>query len=326
MKNKLEQIREAYKRIKHEINHTPVMTSRQLDSLLPDTSVFVKCENFQKVGAFKFRGAFNAIVQLSDEEKKNGIITHSSGNHAQAVALSAKKLNIKATIVMPSNSPKVKKSAVRGYDANIIECKPTLQAREETTQKLIDKHNFTFIHPYNNKKVIFGAGTCCYELLKDYELDMIFAPVGGGGLVSGTSLAAKGLNKSIQVIGVEPQKADDAYRSFKSNELVPSENPNTIADGLLTSLCQLTFSTIKENVDDIVTVSEQEILNAMQFLWERMKLVVEPSGAVSLAGLLTETMQTRINDKKVGVIISGGNLDLNPFFELYHKKIAHSRS
>lgn len=310
----------AYENIREFINKTPIMTSRTLNRQT-GVKVFLKCENFQRVGAFKMRGAFNAISQLSDEQKKNGVIAHSSGNHAQAVALSAKLLGIDATIVMPKTSPKVKIRATRDtYGANVVMCENSLESRQETTRELIRKHNFTFIHPYDNESVIAGAGTAAYELLHQINgLDMVLAPIGGGGLISGTSIATKGFNSDIKVYGVEPENMDDAYRSFKSGEIKTNETINSIADGLLTTLSELTFSIIRKNVDQIITVSEEQILNAMKFIWERMKMVVEPSGACSLAGLLSNKLQ--LKDKRIGVIISGGNVDLTHFFEMYEKKI-----
>jgi threonine dehydratase len=314
------EIREAYKRIKDYVNKTPVMTSRTLNRKT-GAEVFLKCENFQRVGAFKMRGAVNAISQLSEEEKNKGVITHSSGNHAQAVALSAKLLDIDATIVMPKTSPKVKIKATRDtYGANVVLCENSLEARQSTTDKLIQKHGYTLIHPYDNDNVIAGAGTAAYELLNQINnLEMILAPVGGGGLLSGTSIATKGFNADIKVYGVEPENVDDAYRSFQSGEIKENETINSIADGLLTNLSERTFSIITNNVDQIVTVSEMEILSAMRFIWERMKLVVEPSGACSLAGVLSEKFP--IKNKRIGVIISGGNVELNEFFEKYEAKI-----
>lgn len=311
----------AHDRIKDNINKTPVLTSRTLNERA-GAEIYLKCENLQRVGAFKMRGAFNAISQLDDEQKSKGVIAHSSGNHAQAVALSAKILGIKATIVMPETSPKVKVKATRDtYGANVVKCKNTMEARHKTTEGLIEKHGYTLIHPYDNENIIAGAGTAALELLKEiYGIDMVFAPVGGGGLLSGTSIASKGFNPDIKVYGVEPKNVDDAYRSFKSGELKTNETINSIADGLLTNLSKRTFSIIRKNVDNIIRVSEKEILEAMRFIWERMKLVVEPSGACSLAGVLSKHVD--LGGKKIGVIISGGNVDLGNFFNKYEKKIS----
>ncbi len=312
-------IQDALNRIKGIANKTPVMTSRTLNAQL-NSSIFFKCENFQRMGAFKFRGAYNAISQLSTAQKKKGIITHSSGNHAQAVALASQILGIKATIVMPKNSPLVKVNATRGYGAKVVFCESTLASREETTNKLIAQHGYTLVHPYDNDQVISGQGTAALELLMEVgNLDAIFAPVGGGGLLSGTAIAAKGFNPNIKVYAGEPKNADDAYRSMREGKILTNDHPNTIADGLRTNLCERTFNIIRQNVDQIVTVTEQEILHAMRFLWERMKLVVEPSGAVSLAGLLSGQINTQ--GQKIGVILSGGNVDLEDFFKKLERKI-----
>ena len=304
-------VKDAMKRIQGIANHTPVMTSSSINSMT-NCNIFFKCENFQKGGAFKFRGAYNAISQLSHEEK--GVIAHSSGNHAQAVALASRMLDIDATIVMPRNSTKVKQKATKGYGARVVMCEPTLEGRESTTNAIISQEGQTLIHPYNNPKVIAGAGTAALELLKEMkELDFILAPVGGGGLISGTSLAAKGVDSSIEVVGVEPANADDAYKSFKTGELHPSVDPHTIADGLLTSLGELSFDQISKNVDDILLVDDVDIVSAMRLLWERMKLVVEPSSAVPLAGIMKN--RDLFNGKRVGIIISGGNVDLSSFLQ-----------
>ncbi len=308
----LRSIEEAHRRIRNHIIHTPVMTSTTINRM-SGCKVFFKCENLQRAGAFKFRGAYNVLSQLSAEERKRGVIAHSSGNHAQAVALAAKLLDIDAIIVMPKNSSPVKIQATQGYGATIILCDSTIEARVEVTQKLIDENSYVLVHPYNDADIISGAGTAVLELINETgPLDWVFAPVGGGGLISGTAIATKGLSPKTQVIAVEPKGADDAYRSFKSGTLIPSRNPQTIADGLLTSLGDLTFKIIKQNVDDIITVSDSEILNAMRLHWERMKLIVEPSGAVPLAGILQHSKYLR--NQQVGAIISGGNVDLSHFF------------
>jgi len=312
-------IEEAYKRIQGITNKTPVMTSRTLNKAL-NALIYLKCENFQRVGAFKFRGAFNTLSLLTNKEKECGIITHSSGNHAQAVSLASSLTGIQATIVMPRGAPINKINATKGYGANVIFCDNTLEARDRTTEKLIKEFKYTLIHPYDNENIINGQGTAAYELIKEIgELDMVIAPLGGGGLLSGTALATKGLYPNAQVLGVEPSLADDAYRSIQAGYIIPSDYPNTIADGLRTSLCQRTFDIIKKYVDQIVTVSEIEIIEAMRFLWERMKIIVEPSGAVPLAALLSKKMG--VSNKKIGLIISGGNIDLDPFFNLIRKKI-----
>ncbi|MFW9987515.1 MAG: pyridoxal-phosphate dependent enzyme [Candidatus Odinarchaeota archaeon] len=312
-------IEEAYNRISNIANKTPVMTSRTLDRLLK-LKVFFKCENFQRAGAFKFRGAYNTLCLLSEKKKKKGVITHSSGNHSQAIALSASLLGIKATIVMPKGAPINKINATKSYKAKIVFCDDTLEARIKTTEDIIKEENSVLIHPYDNDNIINGAGTAVYELIKEIGLlDIVIAPIGGGGLLSGTALATKGLCPYAQIIGVEPSLADDALRSLKAGYIIPSTYPNTIADGLRTSLCERTFNIIREHVDEIVTVSEIEIVNAMKLLWERMKIIVEPSGVVPLAALLSKKIT--IENKKVGVILSGGNIDIEPFFQLLEKKI-----
>ncbi|MGY5872502.1 MAG: threonine/serine dehydratase [Candidatus Thorarchaeota archaeon] len=309
----LSDVREAHDRIKDHVVRTPVMTSTTIDGMT-DCQVHFKCENFQRVGAFKFRGAFNTISQLTEVERQKGVIAHSSGNHAQALALAAKMLGVRATIVMPQNSPKVKVAATKEYGAEIVFCENSTESRVSVAKELTEKNGFTLVHPYNDHRIIAGAGTAALELIEEIgQLDYVFAPVGGGGLLSGTAIATKGLCPNSKVIAVEPQNADDAYRSFKANKIFPSVYPNTIADGLCTQLGDLNFEVIKKHVDDIILVSEQEILDAMRLFWERMKLVVEPSGAVSLAGFLK--MSKDIHGSKIGVIISGGNIDLSDFFE-----------
>ncbi len=317
-----QKVEKAYERIREVISPTPIMTSSTIDRTT-SSECFFKCENFQKTGTFKFRGAFNALSQLSPEQKMKGVITHSSGNHAQALALAATLQGIEAVAVMPENAPPVKITATKGYGAEIVVCGSQPTDREKTVKTLIEKHGYTFIHPYNDLKVIAGAGTAAYELIKEIgKLDYVFCPVGGGGLLSGTAIATKGLCPSCRVIGVEPKNADDAYQSFKAGRIIPVSNPNTIADGLRTSLGNHTFRIISEKVDQIITVSEQEIADAMQFIWERMKMVVEPSGAVSLAGVLSS--QTDLESKKAGIIISGGNIDLTEFFTRMRIQIKHS--
>jgi threonine dehydratase len=289
------------------------MTCHTLDQMA-GASLFFKCESFQKTGAFKFRGACNAVFSLSDEEASRGVVTHSSGNHAAALSLAARKRGVTARIVMPSNAPQVKVDAVRGYGGIITFCEPTLESRESTAEKVIQKTSAVFIHPYNDNRIIAGQGTAALELLEEItDLDFLLAPVGGGGLLSGTAIAAKGLNPRIKVIGCEPKNADDAYQSIKAGRIIPSENPNTIADGLRTSLGDKTFPIIRDLVDDILLAKEEEIVTAMRHIWERMKIVVEPSAAVPLAVLLSK--QHDVAGKKIGVILSGGNVDFSRFFE-----------
>jgi threonine dehydratase len=303
----LSDIQAAHSRIKSFVHHTPVMKSRQLNELF-NCELFFKCENFQKVGAFKFRGATNAVLSMSSGEKLRGVVTHSSGNHAAALALAARMNGIKANIVMPENAPIVKKNAVAGYGAEITFCKSTLQAREDATRLIMEKTGATLIHPYDNFNVICGQGTAALELLQEKgDLEIIIAPIGGGGLLSGTSVCVKGINKNIQVIGAEPLNANDAFISFTTGILTPSVNPVTCADGLLTSLSELTFSVIRKNVDKILTVKEDSIIECMLLVWERMKIIIEPSSATVLA--VVKENPGLFSSKKIGLIISGGNVD-----------------
>ena len=309
----LKDIRAAHRRIRPYIVKTPILTCTALDSMV-GAKLFFKCENFQKAGAFKFRGACNAVFLLSDDEASRGVVTHSSGNFAAALALAASKRGIAARIVMPSNAPAVKIDAVRSYGGIITFCEPTLSSRESMAAQVMKETGATFIHPYNDYRIIAGQGTAALELMEEIsDLDFLLAPVGGGGLLSGTAIAAKALNPKIKVIGCEPKNADDAYRSMKAGRIIPSENPNTIADGLKTSLGDKTFPIIRDLVDEILLATEEEIIAAMRHIFERMKIVVEPSAAVPLAVLLSN--QLNVADNNVGVIISGGNLDFSKFFE-----------
>jgi threonine dehydratase len=304
----LNDIRRAAELIKPYIHHTPVLTNASLNQKV-GAQVFLKCENMQKVGAFKFRGACNAVFSLSDEAAARGVCTHSSGNHAQALALAARMRGIPAYIVMPNNAPSVKKNAVAGYGGQITFCAPTLEAREATLLRIYESTGANVVHPYNDERVIAGQGTAALELLEEVpELDVIIAPVGGGGLLSGTSIAATEIKKGIRVIAGEPEMADDAYRSIQEGKIIPSANPKTIADGLLTSLGPLTFPIIQQRVEQIVTVSEAGIIDSMKFVWERVKIVIEPSAAVAI-GVLWEK-KIDLTGLKVGVILSGGNVDL----------------
>ena len=304
-----EALRKTAERIRPYVHNTPVMQSRLLNEKTGAT-VFFKCENFQRMGAFKMRGATNAILQLSDAERSRGVITHSSGNFAQALALAAGTLDTKATIIMPSNAPRVKVEAVRDYGAEIITCEPTLEARENTCRAVQEKSRATFIHPYDDHNVILGQGTAAWELIHEVgDLDILLAPVGGGGLISGTAIAQHYLLPESQTIGAEPFGADDAYLSIKTGKIQPSVNPITIADGLLTQLGEKTFPIIQKYVSNIIRVEESEIIDAMRFTWERMKIVIEPSSAVAVAALFRK--KERFKKRKVGVILSGGNLDLS---------------
>ncbi|MBA7562360.1 L-threo-3-hydroxyaspartate ammonia-lyase [subsurface metagenome] len=305
----LRAIRAAAERIRPYAHQTPVLTCASFNAMV-GAELFFKCENLQKVGAFKFRGAANAVFSLPETKAAKGVTTHSSGNHAQALALAARLRGIPAHIVMPENSPKVKVAAVRGYGARIIFCPSTQKDREQTLEKVVAETGATFIHPYNNLRIIAGQGTCALELIGEIPgLDIVMAPVGGGGLLSGTALCCHYLDPGIQVIAGEPKGADDAFRSIRDGRIYPSENPITIADGLRTSLGSLTFPIIHRYVEKIVTVEEESIVTAMRHIWERMKILIEPSAAVPFAAVLEGTFQVR--DKRIGIILSGGNLDLD---------------
>lgn len=301
-------ILEAVNRIAGHVHHTPILSSGSVDNLTGST-LFFKCENFQKVGAFKARGAVNASLMLSEQKKRYGIATHSSGNHAQAIAYAASILGIKAFIVMPENASEIKIDAVKGYGAEVIFCAPTLESRESTLQQVVEETSAYFIHPYNNYSVIAGQATAAYEFFSGHpDLDCLFVPVGGGGLLSGTLLCRNHFSETTKIYAGEPSGADDAHRSLQKGRIVPSANPNTIADGLLTSLGDKTFPIIRKYVEDIILVSDEEILLAMKLLWERMKIIVEPSGAVPLAAVIKE--KDKLWHKKIGIILSGGNVDL----------------
>ncbi|RIA10623.1 threonine dehydratase [Flavobacteriaceae bacterium MAR_2010_72] len=300
---------QVHNRVKPSIHRTPVLSSMLINEMV-GANVFFKCENFQKMGAFKMRGAANAISVLSEAEKQKGVITHSSGNFAQALSLAAKKAGIPAYIVMPKNAPQVKKDAVKSYDGIIIESESTAEAREAMAETVRLEKGATFIHPSNNDDVIHGQGTAAIELLDEHpELDYIFTPVGGGGLIAGTALAAKYFSNHCKVVGTEPKNVDDAYRSLKSGKIQFNLNgATTIADGLRTFLGDRNFPIIKEHVDSIIRVEEHEIIEAMKLIWERMKIVIEPSSAVAFAAVLKN--KESYKNKSVGIIISGGNVDV----------------
>lgn len=305
----LKTIQEAAERIKPYIHRTPVFTSQSLNSIL-GAELYFKCENFQKVGAFKSRGACNTVFSLDDKAVSRGVATHSSGNHAQALARAALIRGCKAYIVMPETSPGVKSNAVRGYGGEITFCKPTLEARESTLAEVIQRTGATEIHPYNDYRIIAGQATAAMELLEETPpLDIMMAPVGGGGLLSGTALATSYISPATKIIAAEPEGANDAFRSFSAKQFVPSVNPKTIADGLLTSLGTLTFPIILDKVHSILTVPEESIIKAMMLTWERMKIIIEPSSAVPLAAVMEN--RKVFEGKKVGIIISGGNVSLD---------------
>ncbi len=305
----IEDIREASNRIGTFIHNTPVLTCSAINSMC-NAKIFFKCENFQKAGVFKIRGAANAVLTLSKEEASKGVATHSSGNHAAALALAASWRKIRAHVVMPESAPRVKVNAVKGYGAEIIFCKPTLDSREQVLAEVVDRTGAAVIHPYNDYRVISGQGTAALEFYEEIpDFDIVMTPVGGGGLLSGTAITISAISQKTDVIAAEPEGADDAYHSFRSGKLVPSINPNTIADGLRTSLGDLTFPIIKRLVKDVVTVSEEGIELAMRTIWERMNIIVEPSAAVPLGAAMTG--QISLSGKRVGIILSGGNADLS---------------
>ncbi|PYJ28476.1 MAG: serine dehydratase [Verrucomicrobia bacterium] len=306
-----DKIREAHERIRARIHRTPVLTSSRLNEASPATAgLFFKCENFQKIGAFKARGATNAVFVLDEATARRGVATHSSGNHGTALARAAKLRGIPAHIVMPSNSAKVKIRAVESYGAHIVFCEPTENARETTCAEVIKKTDATLIHSFENENVIAGQGTAVVELLEDVpDLDLVICPVGGGGLLSGTAIAAKSMRPKIKVIAVEPENADDAAQSFRAGRRIVTKKKFTIADGLRTNVGERTFPIIQHYVDDIVTVSEEAIVSAMRTIWETMKIVVEPSAAIPYAAI--QESKIDIRGKRIGIILTGGNVDLD---------------
>jgi threonine dehydratase len=308
----IDDIVQAARRLEPWAHRTPVLTSRTLDERA-GARVFLKCENLQRVGAFKFRGAMNALLLLDQDQKTAGVVTHSSGNHAQALALAGQLLGVPVTIVMPRTAPAVKRAATEGYGARIVLCEPTLESRESTVAAESQRHGLTLVHPFNDWNVIAGQGTAALELLDQAgPLDVVIAPVGGGGLLAGTALAVHGRSPGTGVIGAEPANADDARRSLETGSIQPSFDPRTIADGLRTSLGTRTFAVIRQYVNAIVTSSEAEIIAATRFVWERLKIVIEPSSAVVVAPLLAARLSAR---GRVGVILSGGNVDVASFFQ-----------
>jgi threonine dehydratase len=304
-------IEQAAARIAALAHRTPVVTCATLDRLA-GRSLFFKCENLQKAGAFKFRGAVNAIAQLTPAVAALGVVTHSSGNHAQALALAARLHGIRAHVVMPANAAAVKRRAVEEYGGRVILCEPNLEARETTAAKVVEETGGTMIPPYNHPHIIAGQGTVALELLDQVpDLDAIIAPVGGGGLLAGITLAAKARKPGIHVFGAEPAGADDAFRSKSAGTLIPQTGPKTIADGLLTSLGELTWPVVRDLVDDVICAQEDEIVAAMRLSWERAKLLIEPSSAVPVAAVLTERFKARPGLRRIGVVLSGGNVNLD---------------
>ena len=299
----------AHERIRDRIHRTPVLTSRTLDSMT-GRSLFFKCENMQRVGAFKFRGATNAVLSLDDDAARRGVCTHSSGNHAQALALAARQRGIPAWIVMPTSAPAVKRRAVEGYGATVVPCEPTLEARETTCAQVIADTGATMVHPYDNSAVIAGQGTCAKELIEDAgPLDAVIVPVGGGGLMSGSCITTRALLPEALLIGAEPKGADDAARSLAAGELIPQDGPDTICDGLLTSLGELTWPILRDHLEQIITVDDGQVIDAMRLIWERMKIIIEPSCATVLAVAMSEAFASVPGDR-IGLVLTGGNVDL----------------
>jgi threonine dehydratase/serine racemase len=303
-------IRAAAERIAGKAHRTPVVTCETIDRFAARL-VFFKCEHLQKVGAFKFRGACNAVSVLSEEEARRGVVTHSSGNHAQALALAARMRGIPAHIVMPHGSAAVKKAAVEGYGARVVECEPTLAARETTAARVQEETGATFIHPYDNARIIAGQGTAALELFEQVtDLDALVVPVGGGGLLAGSCIATRALSPKTRIFAAEPKGADDAARSFAAGKLIPQTDPQTIADGLRTSLGELTWPIIRDHIERVVAVGDDEIVAAMRLAWERAKLLIEPSAAVALAAVLSEEFRSLEAIDRIGIVLSGGNVDV----------------
>ena len=307
----IDDVRAAAGRIEGVGHRTPVLTSQTLDEMA-GRKLFFKCENFQKIGAFKLRGGWNAVSILSDEEAENGVCTHSSGNHAQAVAFSAKKRGIPSYIVMPNNVPDVKLDAVKGYGANITLCEPTLDARKATLDKIAENTGAHVVHPFNDPNVIAGQGTAALEMIEDLgHLDAMIAPIGGGGLMSGTCITTRNLLPDAKLFGAEPAGADDAYLSLKEGKIIPQTNPDTICDGLLTSLGEYTWNILKDHLEAIYTVTDDEVINAMRLVWERMKIIIEPSCATPVAAVLKPEFKALEGFEKIGIILTGGNIELS---------------
>jgi len=302
-------IESAHNRISNFIHNTPILTCENIN-LESNAKLFFKCDNFQKTGSFKIRGATNTILQLSKKQIKNGVITTSSGNHGAAVAAAAKKLGANVKVIMPNNTPKVKINNVQRYGGEIIFCEPNIKARENTLNEMVKESGSTIVHPYNDEKVIAGQGTAAKELLeKIADLDIIITPVSGGGLLAGTSLLAKSINPNIKVYGAEPKNADDTYRSIKNKKIVPNKTTETIADGLRAQVGTITFPIIQKNVDGIILVSEEMIIQSMRTIWQRMKIIIEPSCSIALAAILINN--EKFHNKRIGIILTGGNVDLD---------------
>jgi threonine dehydratase len=305
----LKDIEAAHERIRPLIHRTPVFTNSSLNKL-SGAELYFKCDNFQKVGSFKIRGATNTVEQLTIEELNRGVATTSSGNHGAALSMAVTRRGGKTKVVMPNNTPEIKVNNVERNGGEVVWCEPEQESRESVLKELIEKTGAVVVHPYNDERIMAGQGTCAKELLEDYpDLDTIVSPVSGGGLLSGTLLSSKALKANIQVFGAEPVEADDAYRSLKLGKIVPNETINTICDGLRAQIGALTFPVIADLVDDIITVTEEEIIDSMRMIWERLKMIVEPSSSITLGAILKN--KDKFNGKKVGLIISGGNVDLD---------------
>ena len=305
----LKDIEAAHERIRPLIHRTPVLTNNSLNEL-SGAELYFKCDNFQKAGSFKIRGATNTVEQLTIEELNRGVATTSSGNHGAALSMAVTRRGGKTKVVMPNNTPEIKVNNVERNGGEVVWCEPEQESRESVLKELIEETGAVVVHPYNDERIMAGQGTCAKELLEDHpELDVIVSPVSGGGLLSGTLLSSKALKTDIQVFGAEPAEADDAYRSLKLGKIVPNETINTICDGLRAQIGGLTFPVISDLVDDIITVTEEEIIDSMRMIWERLKMIVEPSSSITLGAVLKN--KDKFNDKKVGLIISGGNVDLD---------------
>jgi len=302
-------IESAHQRISNFIHNTPILTCENIN-LEANANLFFKSDNFQKTGSFKIRGATNKILQLSKEQLANGVITTSSGNHGAAVASSAKKLGANVKVVMPDNTPKVKVDNVERFGGEIIFCDPNIKSRENTLNKMVKETGATIVHPYNDEKIIAGQGTAAKELLEKIpDLDIIIVPVSGGGLLAGTLLSAKAVNSNIKVYGAEPKNADDTYQSIKNKKIIPNKTTDTIADGLRAQVGTITFPVIQKHVDEIILVSEEMIIQSMQIVWQRLKIIIEPSSSIVLAAILTN--KKRFYNKRIGLILTGGNVDLD---------------
>ena len=307
----IDDVRAAARRIEGVGHRTPIHTSQTLDEMA-GRKLFFKCENFQKIGAFKLRGGWNAVSILSDKEAENGVCTHSSGNHAQAVAFSAQKRGIPSYIVMPNNVPDVKLDAVKGYGANITLCEPTLDARKATLNKIAENTGAHVVHPFNDPNVIAGQGTAALEMREDLgHLDAMIAPIGGGGMMSGTCITTRNMLPDAKLFGAEPAGADDAYRSLKEGKIIPQADPDTICDGLLTSLGEYTWNILRDHLEAIYTVTDDEVINAMRLVWERMKIIIEPSCATPVAAVLKPEFKALEGLEKIGIILTGGNIELS---------------